>query len=191
VEALKSAVDRVVRVLEDHPKPLPARADGALFQFAPAEYRDAARELADGLSEADFRQLAAWSSEPPPPSQEFRPDGTPVSRTYAWQTLWHTTVFEILYQARERALPGLRERSTWVKTMPIAARLAGEGVGTQEFVDDALARLETLDTLDALTLVESVHQAADRSESFRVVAARLLGHAAFRRAEEEYDESEG
>ena len=67
-------------------------------------------------------------------------EGNTVSRWAAWTSFWRIALAEILYRARERSLPVLREYAfsgeslVHLGAFSLLAHLAAEGVGTEAFL---------------------------------------------------------
>lgn len=187
MEKLEQEVYSVIRVLEAQPTPLPNDTEGTYFQYAPVPYRDAARTCANDLDAEDLRRMIPLFDVRQPPPHDYRPDeAAKISRDFAWSVQRHTTLAEILYQARSKAVPALREHAlgenrrngsvSEAVALELYARLAAEGVETEQFLRDVQEAFAALDTEARISVAEAVSGAKwhARNDPARVAAFESL-----------------
>jgi hypothetical protein len=178
MQELERQVYGVIRVLEAQPTPLPSDTEGVHFQYAPVPYRDAARAVAQALDNDAFWRLIPMYDVRPGPPEDYRPqERGKVSRSFAWETQWFTTLSEILYQARGKAVPALRAAAFAdgsgsgaigrVAALEVYAHLASDGVETDRFVTDVRDAFPELDRDARMSVVEVVSSYGRRNSARR------------------------
>ena len=90
-----------------------------------------------------LRRLTHRLHAPPETPPNFRPQTAHPPRSFAWSLIWLETVCEVFHQCREAGLPALREAAfrgeegqDAALAFSLLCRLAAEGVGREQFLED-------------------------------------------------------